>query len=226
VLSLVLIVAGLAYLVIRRRFSPWSPDFLAFLTAFGLAIVAIAASNRQIRFVFPTIVALPFLTAILISGKGRSNSARFSALAAVLVFGGLTAAALPMRHRPDIQSLSRADAVLARAAACNAKRVILATDSATLNMSLMALAIELSAQPLAKAPQVSTVVYRAMSGVPIEEDFREMSKADQVVFQDEEALDPPFTNLRVSEYQKDIRQSGYVPVKIGDITVYSKQCRP
>jgi hypothetical protein len=42
----------------------------------------------EIRFVFPAIVALPFLTGILISGKGHAVAGRSAALAAGLVFCG------------------------------------------------------------------------------------------------------------------------------------------
>jgi hypothetical protein len=225
-LSLVLIAAALTYLVIKRRTVLWSPDFLAFMIVFGFVVVVLAAPNRQIRYAFPGIVALPFLTAILMSGKGRSNSVRFSALAAAFVFCGLATAAVPMRRRTDSQSLSRSDAVLAQAAVCNAKRVVLATDSPTLSISLMTLAIEISTDSTVKALQVSTLANQVMLGVPIQKDFREINEADQVVFQDRDALDPPFTNLRVSEYEQEVRQSGYLPAKVGDLTIYSRRCKP
>ena len=64
-----------------------------------------------------------------------------------------------------------------------------------------------------------------MSGVPIEEDFRAISESDQVVFQDRDAMGPPFTNQRASEYERYIRQSGYVPIRVGDdVSVYSMRC--
>ena len=223
VLSFVLTAAALIYLVIKRRLMQSWPDFLALLIIIGFGIVAFAAPNRQIRYAFPAIVALPFLAGILMSGKGHSAPSRSAALAAGLVFCGLFAAGVPTRHRANRQSLSRSDAVLAQAARCNAKSIVLATDSPTLNNYLMGLAIELSPW----GASTRTLAYQAMSGVPIEEDFRAMSQSDLVVFQDGDALSPSFTNQRASEYERHIRQGESVPTRVGDdVSVYSMRCRP
>ena len=223
VLSFVLTAAALIYLVIKRQLMQSWPDFLALLIMIGFGIVMLSSHNREIRFAFPAIVALPFLAGILMSGKGHSASRPSAALAAGLVFCGLLAAGVPMRHRAKRQSLKRCDAVLAQAVRCHAKRILLATDSPGLNESLMALAIELSAS----GASADTLAYKATLGVPIEEDFRAMSESDQVVFQDGDALSPPFLNQRVSEYERYIRQGGSVPIRVGDdISVYSMRCRP
>ena len=106
--------------------------------------------------------------------------------------------------------------------------VILATDSPTLNVGLLQLAIEVSpSRAPIKMDQVSTLAYKVMNGVPIEEDFRAISEADQVVFQDKNRFSPPFTNQRVSKYEQYVRHAGYVPIRIGDnVSVYSMHCRP
>ena len=112
---------------------------------------------------------------------------------------------------------------MAQAARCNAKRILLATDSPTLNADLMDLAIEVSAS--GGSVKVDTLAYKAMYGVPIEEDFHAISESDQVIFQDRHALYPPFTNQRAPEYERYIRQSGYVPIRVGDdVSVYSMRC--
>jgi hypothetical protein len=228
VLSFVLTVTALIYLVIKRRRLVCVPDFLALLMMIGYGVVVLASTNRQIRYAFPTVVALPFLTGILMSGKGQSAPRRSAALAAGFVFCGLLAVAVPMRHRADRQSLSRSDAVLAEAAGCHAERILLATDSPTLNHDLVELAIAVSGSgATVKAGQVTTLAYKAMTGVPIEEDFHAIREADHVVFQDSDKLSPPFTNQRVSEYERYVRQVGYVPIRVGDdVTVYSMHCRP
>ena len=225
VLSFVLTAAALIYLVIKKRLSLLGPGFLALLIMIGFGIVALASTNREIRFAFPVIVALPFLTAILLSGKGHSVRGSSAALASGLVFCGLLAAGVPTRHRANRQTLSRSEAVLAQAAECNAKSITLATDSPTLNKNLMDLAVEVS--PSGAQVEVDTLAYQAMSGVPIEEDFRAISESDQVVFQDRNTLGPPFTNQRRSEYERYIRQVGYVPIAVGeDVIVYSRRCGP
>jgi len=227
-LSFVVLVTALIYLVIKRRKVLKGVDFLAFLIVIGFSIIVLAASNRQIRFAFPAIVALPFLTAILMSRKGNSAPNRSAALASGLVFCVLLGVSVPMRHRASRQSLSRSDAVLAEATTCNAENVILATDSPTLNEGLMQLAIEVSpSRPSVQVSQVSSLAGQAMAGVPIEEDFHEINEADQVIFQDKEALSPPWTNERVSEYEQHIRHDRYLPIRVGnDLSVYSMRCRP
>lgn len=225
VLSIVFTAAALIYLVIKRRRTLWGADFLALLIMIGFAIIAFAAPNKQIRYAFPAIVAVPFLTGILMSGKEPSASRRYAALAAGLVFCALLAAGVPMRHRANRQSISRCDAVLAQAAKCHALRVMLATDSPTLNYDLLNLDIDISRLQASIIP--ATMANQVLYGLPIETDFRFMSDYDQVVFQDREALSPPFTNQRVSEYERYFQQHGFVPIKIADdLNVYSIQCRP
>lgn len=123
------------------------------------------------------------------------------------------------------QSLSRCDAVLAQAAKYHAMRILLATDTATLNKSLMDLDLLISAST---APvEVSTLSYQAVSGVPIEADFREIGESDLVIFQDRDASSPLFTNQRATEYERYVRQAGYAPVRVGDdIGVYTIRRNP
>jgi hypothetical protein len=221
--SFVLTAAALIYLVIKRRLMQSWPDFLALSIIIGFGLIVLAAPNRQIRFEFPAIVALPFLAGILMSGKEHSAPGPSAALAAGLVFCGLLAAGVPTRHRANRQSLSRCDAVMAQAVRCNAKTIVLATDSPTMNLGLMGLELEFSAS----GASASALGYQAIFGVPIEEDFRAMRESDQVVFQDGDALSPPFSNQRVSEYERYLRQSGSVPIRVGDdMSVYSMRCRP
>lgn len=221
--SFMLVVAGLIYLLIKRRITLQSPDFLALAITIGFGAIVLAAANRQIRYAFPVIVALPFLTAVLLSGKGDSVPRRSAASAALLVFCIFVAAGVPMRHRAKRQSISRPEAVLAKAAARHAHRVLLATDSPTLNWALMQLAVQMSRS--GASTEIETLANPTMETAPIQEDFQEISNADQVVFQDQDKLSPPFTNLRVPEYEYYVRQLGYLPIKVGkDITVYSRRC--
>ena len=228
-LSLALVACALIYLAIKKRANLWAPDVLAFLYLIGFGIIVIAAPNREIRFAFPVIVALPFLTAILMSGREQPVPGRFAALAAGLVFCGLVAAGVPTRHRPDKQSIARPDAVLAEAAACHAKSILLATDTPTLNPNLMDVAVQVSGSGVpVQVDQVNTLAYRAVYAVPIEEDFHSISQSDLVVFQDMDAeWRSKFTNQRVSEYERYVRQSGLNPIRVADdLTIYSMSCRP
>jgi hypothetical protein len=67
-----------------------------------------------------------------------------AALASGLVFCGLLAASVPTLYRASSQSLDRVNAVLAHAAQCRAAHIMLATDSPTLNITLLVLAITIA----------------------------------------------------------------------------------
>jgi len=226
VLPFVLPVAAGIYLVFKRRLTQSWPDFLALLIMIGFGIVVLAATNRQIRYAFPTIVALPFLAGIIVSGKGHSVPGRSAALAAGLVFCSLLVAGIPTRHRADRQqSLGRSDAVLAQAEKCGARIVLLATDSATLNANLLQLSVAVSNPEI--PVQIKTLAYNAMSGLPIEEDLRTIQVSNFVIFQDQGYLGPAFTNQRVSQYESFIeKQNRYVPIRVApDVVAYESPCR-
>jgi hypothetical protein len=158
----------LGYLVIKKR-SPGSWfDVVALLIMLGFGAIVLVSPARVIRYSFPTVVALPFLAGILVSGKGQAVPCRSAAVCAGIVFGGLLVASVQMRHRPDWQSLRRCNAVWVEAAQVNAQNVLLATDSPTLKAPLMALAGLFATKPA----NVYSLAYTGMSGVPIEEDFR------------------------------------------------------
>src|SRR5262249_9059764 len=127
-LSFALTLASLIYLMIRRRSFFWSPDIAALVIAIGFAIIVFKAPNKQIRYAFPAIVAAPFLTAVLLSGKRDAVLCRPASLAAGLAFCTLVLVGVPMRHRPDPESIGRANAVLSAAATCHAENIVLATD--------------------------------------------------------------------------------------------------
>jgi hypothetical protein len=217
-LSCALVAAALIYLAVKRPLTQSWPDLLALFIMIGFGIIVLASTNRQIRYSFPDIVALPFLACILMSGKGHPAPRRSAVLAACLVFSGLFAAGVPTRHRPNWQGLARCRQVLAVADRSNAKSIVLATDSPTLNDQLMVLARYFSESGVSN---LGTLAYQAADNVPIEEDFRVISQYDLVVFQDPPALSPPFTNQRASEYERYAQQVGVGPIRVGDdISVY------
>jgi hypothetical protein len=223
--SVLLMAAALLYVVFKGKLLQSWPEVAALLITLGFLIIVLASPSKQNRYLFPAIVALPFLLAILVSRQRESAPApshALAALAAILVFVGLVLAALPTRHRADWQSLSRAEAVLTQAAQCNAKRIVLATDSPTLNIYLLALDLEFSGS----GASATTLAYQAVSGVPIEDDFRAMSESDMVVFQDARHINPKFSNQRVPEYEGYIRRHGSDAIRVGDdISIYSPSCR-
>lgn len=221
VLSIALFAAAVVYVISKRRPNPFRPDCIALWIMVGFVLITLAAPARLIRYLFPGIVALPFLVSIVMSDREDSLSASRAGLVSGLVLVVLLTAAVPMRNRPYEWSLAPAEAVLAQANRCGAKNVLLATDSATLNPFLLNLAAELSSS---KIP-IDTLAFHAISSVPIQDDFVAMSKSDMVAFQDATRLRLNFTNVRVVEYRQYMQRSSSDPIRVGDdTTLYSKAC--
>ncbi|MGB7493634.1 MAG: hypothetical protein WBR26_00345 [Candidatus Acidiferrum sp.] len=220
-LGVVTTATGIVYLVLKRRDVAWSKNALPILIMAGYCTISLASTNREIRFLFPGIIALPFLIGILSSVNTTAFPSGSATIAAILVFCCLVVAGMPTLHRANRQSIHLSEAVLAQAIESNAHHIVLATDSPSLNFSLMRVAIEASSRPSVEA---YSLAWRAISGTPIEDDFRTIDQSDLVVFQNSEALDPPFTNQRVPEYEQYTRQHlGNVPIKIVDgIRIYGR----
>ena len=220
-LSVMVSVAGIVYLVLKRRDAAWSINVLPLLIMVGYGTISLASSNRQIRYVFPAIISLPFLIGVLLSAKTYVFSRRHAIIAAIFALCCMVVAAVPMLHRANRQSIAKSELVLAQAIESNAKHVLLATDSTSLNYSLIRVAMEVS--PLRPSVQLIGLDWRAAAGLPIEGDFHDIRESDLVVFQNNEALDSPVTNQRVAEYEQYTRQRfGDAPITAVDgIRMYS-----
>ena len=65
--------------------------------------------------------------------------------------------------------------------------------------------------------ELDSLTWRAATGEPIEKELNVIRESDLVVFQNNEALDPPFSNERKSDYEKYTQQlAGNIPAKIVD----------
>jgi len=221
-LSGIFATVGAGYLVVKRSHVAWGRNILPLLIMVGYCIISLASANREIRFLLPGIIGLPFLIGLLFSGKTYVLPRWQATIASIFVFCCLVAAGIPMLRRPDRQSIARSETVLAQAVESNAKRVLLATDSSTLNYSLIKVAMKTS--PSWPSIEIIGLDWRAASGLPIEDDFRDIRESDLVVFQEMQALDSPFTNPRVPEYERYTQQQfGDSPIKIADdIRIYGK----
>ncbi len=213
---LVLMVLLAAGYLLAKRSSSWA-DVLPVLIVLGYGIIVIASPNREFRFLFPVVVAVPFQLAILLSGDSTPVPKRWAMAAGSLGLLILIGGALPTRNRPQWRSFARCNAVLVAADRWKAGRIVLATDSPTLNGQLMMVAGLYSSRPT----NIYSLAYTAMGKTPLEEDFRILRSADLIVFQNRAALSPPFTNQRVSEYEQYVKQVGIGPIEIADdISVY------
>jgi hypothetical protein len=213
-------IAGVVYLIVKRREVEWGTNLLPLSIMAGYCTIALTSGNRESRFLFSGIIALPFLVGLLIGGKTYVLSRRSAVLNAMFVFCCVVAASVPMLQRANRQSFNKSEEVVAEAIESNAKHVLLATDSSTLNLELLKVAVELSARP---SIETADLGWDAVLGTPIEDDFRAIRESDLIVFQDKGGLDSPFTNSRVPEYEQYIRQhSGDSQMKVvNDISIYS-----
>jgi len=214
-LPAIFVIGAIAYLAVKRNEVRWGANLLPLLIMAGYCVVALASSNREIRFLFPVIIAPPFLVGLLLSRHTHALSSRSAALAAALVFVCLAAASVPMMRRPDKESIRKSEEVLAQAVDSHAKYVLLGTDSKSLNGNLMEVAIALSSQP---SITEGTLAWRAASGSPIEDDFQSIRESDLVVFENKDSLlNDPITNQRAAQYEQFTRHyAGDVPVKVVD----------
>jgi hypothetical protein len=220
-LSTIIIALSVVYLILKRREATWNVNVLPLLIMFGYGAITLASSNRDMRFVFPAIIAPSFLVGILLSGKATLCSRRHAITAAVLVFSGLLVAGVPMFRRPDRKSIEKSEGILTAVQESHARSVSLATNSPSLNHPLLRLAIAIS--PSRPAIQIYSFTHHAVDGWPIEDDFRQIAESDLVVFQSQEAgLWPGWSNLRVSQYEEFTRRhSGSAPFKVfDDVTIY------
>lgn len=220
--SLLLTLALGGYLILKRSDLFWGSWLLATLILIGYCAICLVSTNREIRFLLPGIIAFPFLIGIPIFAKDQSYSRKTALMMAALVFCVLVLAAIPMRHRLNRECLSASEAVLAQATQSNARHVLLATDSSTLNAALIRIAIEVS--PSRPPVQTDTLSWNAAFGRSVEDDFHEIRESDLVVFQNKEALDSSYTNQRVAEYEQYARQHfGDAPIKVTDgVRIYGK----
>jgi hypothetical protein len=218
VLSLVFIFVALVYLALRWRDRHSWPDFIPVMIMIGFTVIVLSSPSKDVRYLFPPIVAIPFLVGILISREAIPAPRGIATVAAAMVLLAFLAAGAPTAYLADRASLSRCDVVVTRATQFNAKRVVLATDSATLNLNLMRLDGVLSGPSF---PDIESIDWSAVANVPIEDDYRTMRESDMVVFQDQAALFPAYTNQRVSEYEQYARQNGRGPIRAGtDLSIY------
>jgi hypothetical protein len=220
-----LVILGLIYLALSRRPIPlvnWAPPLIAFV----YGVIGLASPNRELRYFFPVLIALPFLVAALFEEKSNSFPRSAAGIAAASVFAFLTLAGLPMASRPDRESIRRSEAVLGYAAATGAKRVLLATDGASLNEQLILLAMGTAPRPA--GIEFTDLAYRAVYNISLEEDFKSIRSSELVVFQDMRSVNSPFTNQRVQDYETYVRQcASRPPFRLaGDVSVYDLRSNP
>ena len=214
--------SALALTLFKRRNQLPSSASVAILIAIGFELVVLSSPNRDIRFSFPLIISLPFLFAILLSPAEKRLPRRGSLFVAAIAFAALCLAAWPARHRAKrMDSLGRADAVLSLAFQCGSNNILMATNGATLNDSLLQVALDTSDHP--PTIHIGQLNWSALHAVPIAEDYRAIRDADMVVLQ-EPVVSATFFNTRANKYRQYINeQKDYTQHALwSDVTGYCR----
>ena len=219
-LSAVLGITSMVYWAITRRDSTWDINLAPLLITLGYCGLSLLSSNRELRYMFLGYIAPPFLVGILISGKTRPFPWRPATLSAMLVFCVVVLASVPTLRRADRQCLAKSETVLAQAVESKSRRVLLATNSSSLNGQLLTVAREFS--PSAYQVEIN---WLGWIGTSVHDDFREIRESDLVVFQND--VGNNFSNQRASEYERYVRLNfGDLPIKqVDDIKIYCTNCR-
>jgi hypothetical protein len=220
-LELLLLTIASGFVVLKKRHVWSDARFLAFLITLGFLVVVLASPSKLSRYLLPSIVALPFVLAILVSENRDSVPAATAGVTAGLLLVTLVAAAVPTMHRDYRGSLKRAELVLAQAEQLKARSIVLATGSPTLNAPLLRLAVEFSPYK----PAFGTLAYQAISGVPLDDDFRSIRQTDIVVFQERQHINPKFTNQRVPKYEAYLLGEGAMPVRVAEDVYWYRMSR-
>lgn len=222
-LSAVFAIGSIAYWVVKGRVFAWNINLVPLLITIGYCGLSFLSSNRELRFLFLGYMAPPFLIGILMSGKTRPFPRGPASVASMVVFCFIVLAAVPMLRRPDRQCIARSEAVLTQTTELGIKRVLLATNSPSLNGQLMMVAKQFSTS----GPQIEInwMAWNIVSGTSIQDDFHEIREFDLVVFQNN--VGNNFTNRRVSEWEQYVRQNfADLPIKqIGDVRIYCTKCK-
>ena len=218
-----LLTVGLAGLVLARvaqkpREGLRGPRLWPLAIMLVYSALALLSSNREIRYLFPGLVSLPYLLlALLDSGEGAGCSRKTSRLAASLVFGFLLVASLPTRYRADRKSFAICEAVGRQAVQLRAGRVLLASDSPSLNLALFEAYVGYSYA----APPFQVDSLACTFGPPIEDDFRKIDQSDVLVIQNKERLNPPWTNTRVPQFEEYVQALGGRTTVVNGVSLYS-----
>jgi hypothetical protein len=101
--------------------------------------------------------------------------------------------------------------------------IVVAVYAICKNKYNLALALELSA--FRSQIRVETLAYDDLWQVPLKLDLDKIDESEVTILQDEQSLDPPFTNMRVHDYRTHIREMGFTPTRIEpDVTAFTKMC--
>ena len=219
--SIVLAIGCVAYGVTNRPRLKWNVNLVPLFIIIGYCTITLSSSNRDLRYSFLGIIALPFVVGILMSRGARALPHSSAAVAAIAVFGYLAAVGFSTLHRADRRSIARSELVMAQAANSKAKTILLATDGRTLNWDLLLVASELS--PLQGKVETNTLANNAANDQPIAQDFQQIRESDLVVFEDMSTRYPAWANQRAPEYEAYAQKIFGKPVKVvGDIRIYVK----
>jgi hypothetical protein len=182
---------------VRKANAQWFRILPVALILIFLAICSTIPINDY-RYAMPVMIGLPFVLAVLPSNEEGS---RIYPSAAVLGFGLLACVlcSIPMIGRIDLTYVRYAGAVLDEIARPGTK-IMLATETPSLNFETLLLAKELGGSRLHKVA-IDSLIYDQIRGLSINDSYRRMEWADYVLFDKPPLLrEPKWENQFASEF--------------------------
>ena len=183
-------------LKVRRSDARWFRILPLALILIYLAICSLIP-YLDYRYAMPVMIALPFVLAVVPAGGEEQPSPP----AAVFVFGllGCVLCSIPMLARTDMESVRYVGSVLDRIARPGVK-IMLATETQTLNIETLLLGKELRGKPF-HTVEIDTLFYDPLHGRSMFDSYHRMEWADYILF-DKPPLptNPKWANRFASEF--------------------------
>lgn len=176
------------------------------LCVLGIYFALVAGSaNRDDRFLFPVLVAAPFLLCqMTAAGAGRPAEVRPTTMLPALgaLLAGLSLImAFPTVSRIDLRWVAVADEVLRSVQDRGGSRVVVASDAGQFNIETLILAREIDRARLGTI-HIETVVYDEAHRRSLDHSLERLAQADHVVMHVLDGSAPDWTNSRHEQFQR------------------------
>ena len=200
-LILLLMAAAAIATTLRRRAVDWTVLYLLLVLIAYFWLVS-STVNRQVRFLLPFWLAMPWCLALVMRGPAGANPR--GAPVRDFALAGLVSVflALPSLKNYDLSSIELSRSVLRTIPADQSASVMTATDSPDFNIESLLLAYELDRRRFPARLFIDTLVYDGVNGRTLEQSLARLRGADVVLFRI--PLDPAMAaywpNARYEEF--------------------------
>lgn len=185
-------------------------------------IIAAGSPNKDVRFFWPVWLALPFTFAAGIVPRAGSDLSR-GRFPAALPLACCVLLSLSMVREFDLRGVDVALTALNYAHEKGAKTLLVADDTAHLNVETVILARELDIEHLSDM-SVGNVAYDVANGITVQESLARLEHADAALFFPLDGSPPSWANSRLEQFKAAMtarpRQVDLVPGADGTIVTF------